>query len=131
MLLSAFPFFAIFCMPRYVLPVLPFFYGLGAISLMSRARTPGRRRITAVAAVTMTVLSPARDPYHDRGEDNLRYLAVVGLHRTAARDAAARYADTRIVATWPVTLVRSTAWPVAFERRHGAHVVTTYTRPGS
>lgn len=99
---SGYAFSVLFYMPRYVLPVLPFLYSLGAISLLALARTPVRQLTTGAVAMALTLWSLFRDPYRGHGEDNLQYLGIVRLHQAAASEVATRYADTRIVSAWPI-----------------------------
>lgn len=98
---SGYAFSVIFYMPRYVLPVLPFFYSLGAVSLMALSRTPLRQLATGVTAVALTLWSLARDPLRGHGEDNLQYLGIVRMHQAAAREVETRYAEAPIVSAWP------------------------------
>ena len=98
---SGYTFSVIYYMPRYVLPVLPFFYALGAVSLMSLARMPLRQQATGAAAVALTLWCLARDHLRGHGEDNLRYLGIVRAHQAAIAEIETRFAGARILATWP------------------------------
>ena len=99
---SGYTFSVIYYMSRYVLPVFPFFYALGAVSLMSLARTPRRQQATGAAAVALTLWCLARDPLRGHGEDNLRYLGIVRAHQAAVAEIESRFAGARLLATWPV-----------------------------
>jgi hypothetical protein len=99
---SGYVFSVLFYMPRYLLPVLPFFYALGAVSVMGLARG-GRRQLAAVAtSLGITIWSLATDPYRGHGEDNMRYVGIVRMHQEAAADVSARYSSARILSAWPV-----------------------------
>lgn len=99
---SGYVFSVLFYMPRYLLPVLPFFYALGAASVMGLARG-GRRQLAAMAAsLGITIWSLATDPYRGHGEDNMRYVGIVRMHQAAAADVSARYSNARILSAWPV-----------------------------
>jgi hypothetical protein len=102
---SGFAFSVLYFVERYVIPVLPFFYSLGAISLTSLVRTPLRQRVAGVALVALTLWSLRYDPYRGHGEDNLHYLAIVSAHREAAAEVEARYADAHIVSAWPAAVL--------------------------
>lgn len=98
---SGYAFSVLFYMPRYVLPVLPFFHALGAVSLMALARTPLRQAAAGAVVMSLTLWSLARDPYRGHGEDNLQYLGIVRAHQDAAREVETRYREARIVSAWP------------------------------
>jgi hypothetical protein len=98
---SGFAFSVLYFMERYVLPVLPFFYSLGAISMMALARTALRQRLAGVAALALAMWSLRTDPFRGHGEDNLHYVAITGVQREAAIEVEARYAGARIVSAWP------------------------------
>jgi hypothetical protein len=98
---SGFAFSVIYYVPRYVLPVLPFFYAIGAMSLMSLARTAIRQRVASAVVLGLTLWSLARKPVRGHHGDNLYYLGIVRLHLAAAREVEARYAGARIVSAWP------------------------------
>lgn len=97
-------FSVLYYMPRYVLPVLPFFHAIGAVSLMSLARTPARQLATGAVAMALTLFSLAFDRVRGNGEDNLDYVTIARMHKATADEAATRYADARILSAWP------TAW---------------------
>ena len=99
---SGYAFAVIFYVPRYVLPVLPFLYALGAVSLMALSRTPVRQLATGATAMAVTLWSLARDPYRGHGEDNMQYLGIVRMHQANALEVATRYAEARIVSAWPM-----------------------------
>ena len=100
-LASGYAFTVIYYSSRYVIPVLPFFYALGAVSLMSLARKPRRQWATGTVAVGLTLWSLARDPYRGIGENNLQYIGIVRTNQAAARELESRYAASRIASTWP------------------------------
>ena len=99
---SGYTFSVIFYMSRYVLPVFPFFYALGAVSLMSLARTPLRQQATGAVAVALTLWCLARDPLRGHGEDNMRYLGIVRAHQAAVVEIESRFGGARILSAWPV-----------------------------
>ena len=92
MLMSGYAFSVLFYTERYVLPVLPFFYALGAMSLMSLARAPRAQWSLGTLVVGLALWTLVRDPWRDNGEDNLQYLGVVRTHQEAAREVESRYA---------------------------------------
>lgn len=98
---SGYSFSVLYYMPRYVLPVLPFFYALGAVSIMALARIRSRQLVSGAAALAVGMWSLARDPYRGHGEDNMQYVRIVGIHQAAAAEVSARYAGLRIVSAWP------------------------------
>ena len=100
-LASGYAFSVIFYTSRYVIPVFPFFYALGAVSLMSLARKPRLQWATGTVAVGLTLWSLGRDPYRGIGENNLQYIGIVRMHQAAAREVESRYAASRIVSAWP------------------------------
>jgi 4-amino-4-deoxy-L-arabinose transferase-like glycosyltransferase len=99
---SGYVFSVLYYMPRYLLPVLPFFYALGAVSVMGLARG-GRRQLAAMAStIGITIWSLATDPYRGHGEDNMRYVGIVRMHQEAAAEVSAHYSSSRILSAWPV-----------------------------
>ena len=98
---SGYTFSVLFYMPRYLLPVLPFFYALGAVSLMSLARTPLRQLAAGAAALALTLWSLARDPIAATARTTCSTSEIVRMHQAAAREVETRYAEARIVSAWP------------------------------
>lgn len=101
-LLSGFSFSILFYLPRYLLPVMPFCYILGAASvvrLVRRALSARFETPVAVAVVAAMAWPLARSPFRGNGETNLAYLRVVRLQRGAAQDIADAYPDARILTT--------------------------------
>jgi hypothetical protein len=88
--------------PRYLLPVLPFFFVLGAASLMQLVRGPGLRVAAGLLMLGVMTWSLLTQPFQGASTVNLRYREVVRLHRQAGEFVAARDPDADIVANWPV-----------------------------
>ncbi len=100
-LLSAYSFSVLYYMPRYLLPAMPFFYILGAASLMEVVRSSRRQTAIGVALVALMASSLAVQRFNGNGESNLMYRRVVNMHTNMARDIAARFPIARILTTWP------------------------------
>jgi hypothetical protein len=81
---SGYSFSALYFLPRYLLPTLPFFFVLGAHAVMKRV--PSRVRTlagaTVVAGMTWSLLT---QPFIGNSEFNLRYLDAVAVHKEMAR----------------------------------------------
>jgi hypothetical protein len=102
-LLSGYSFVALYFLPRYILPVLPFFYMLGAHSLLRLLRAPQVRVAAAVAVVAAGAWVLATQPFVGNSEVNLRYLDAVEAHQSMADYIAAHNPRATVLTQWPHT----------------------------
>jgi len=102
-LFSGYSFAALFYLPRYLLPVLPYVYLLGAWSLMELVRPPAWRTPVLLLVVAFMVVSLATQPFTRNAEFNPRYLDVVRTHRAMTEHIAAEFPDARVLTAWPHT----------------------------
>ena len=101
MITFGYVFSAILILKRYLLPVLPFLYLLGARSLRSLIPWP---RLHAAAAVLLVLALawPLRfDPFWGNGEFNLTYLDVVRVNQDIARFVEREFPGATVAAPWP------------------------------
>jgi Dolichyl-phosphate-mannose-protein mannosyltransferase len=89
-------------LPRYMLPVLPFYF-LVAVILILRAPKRIARTTLAAAGVAFVVCWFWNPPYPFPYEDNLAYADFVQLHQQAARFLQAQPPGQRILTAWPAT----------------------------
>ncbi|MBN1846270.1 MAG: glycosyltransferase family 39 protein [Sedimentisphaerales bacterium] len=93
----------LFFMTRYVLPLLPYLYLMGAAALVVLAR----RAITA-AAVCLLILTAQATRLHPcfagyaNFDDDLQYLDMIAIHRRACRFLEKQADTPRVVTLWPV-----------------------------
>lgn len=96
---SGLSFSILYFLPRYLLPVMPFFFIMGAAAITDLVR-PARARIATVAVVSaLMVWSLLHQPMWGNGEFNLTYVRIVRLQQEAAREIEARYPGARILTT--------------------------------
>jgi hypothetical protein len=100
-LLSGYSFSVLYFLPRYLLPVLPFFYILGAVSLMDLVRFERLRLPAGIAATAGMVWSLAVQPFWGNGEVNLTYLEVIKIHRSMIEQLSGEFPSARILTAWP------------------------------
>lgn len=103
LLLSGYSFSVLYFLPRYLLPVLPFFYLLAASALLELARGRRRQLVASLATLAFLIWSLTAQRFRGNGETDLSYLRVVALHRTMAERLATSHAGERIVTVWPLT----------------------------
>jgi 4-amino-4-deoxy-L-arabinose transferase-like glycosyltransferase len=103
LLLSGFSFSVLFFMPRYLLPVMPFYYILAAASVVRLAQHNRFAIPAAVAAAAVMAWPLVRSPLRGNGETNLAYFRVVRLQRVAAQELAEKFPDARILTTGRLT----------------------------
>lgn len=99
--LFGYAFSVLLYLPRYLLPVLPLFYLLGAASVMALFR---RRSLQVAAAILWLGLGAASmrsHPMHRNGEFDLGYLDVVRVNREISEHLEERFPDATILAAWP------------------------------
>jgi 4-amino-4-deoxy-L-arabinose transferase-like glycosyltransferase len=89
-------------LPRYLLPVLPFFYLIGVALVMRLPRFPARLILAAAAACFVWawfINPPCPFPF----EDNLAYADFIRLHEQAAHFLETQPGQPRILTAWPAT----------------------------
>jgi hypothetical protein len=101
--LSGYSFSVLYFLPRYLLPVLPYLYLLGAWSLMELVKPAAWKTPAAVVTVFAMIWSLATQPFAGSAEFNLRYLDVVRLHKDMCEFIASEVPDSRIVTAFPHT----------------------------
>lgn len=101
--LSGYSFSALYFLPRYLLPVLPFFYILAAGSVMRVARAQPVRIAAGTAAVGAMAWSLSVQPFWGNAEFNMRYLDVVHAHEDMVRYIEANAPNALVVTAWPHT----------------------------
>jgi 4-amino-4-deoxy-L-arabinose transferase-like glycosyltransferase len=99
--LSGYPFAALYFLPRYLLPVLPFFFMMGANSLLRLLRAPRVRIAVAVAAVGAAAWVLATQPFVGNSEFNPRYLDAVKAHEAMANYIAANDPTATVLTLFP------------------------------
>jgi hypothetical protein len=86
---------------RYMLPVLPFVVLIWVSTI--RRRVPAWPLVVALVCVAFVYRSEVNPPYSFPWEENLAYRDFVLLHRDAARFLESRYADARVLTSWPAS----------------------------
>jgi hypothetical protein len=103
-LFSGYSFLVLFFLPRYLLPVLPYLYLLGAWSLMELVKPAAWKTPAAVVTLSAMIWSLATQPFAGSAEFNLRYLDVVRLHKEMCEFIASEFPDARILTAFPHTV---------------------------
>ncbi|MGO8791040.1 MAG: ArnT family glycosyltransferase [Terriglobia bacterium] len=89
-------------LPRYLLPVMPFFY-LVAVAMVTRLPRFWSRLILATSAILFIWAWFINPPYPFPFEDNVAYADFVRLHEQAAHFLEAQPGQPRILTAWPAT----------------------------
>lgn len=103
LVLSGYSLAALFFLPRYLLPVLPFFYMLGAASLLDLVKRESMKTATGIAMLGFVLWSLAAQPFSGNGEYDMTYRRVVRLHTAMIDHVAAEFPGARILTVWPHT----------------------------
>ncbi len=102
-LCSGYSFSALYLLPRYLLPVLPYFFVLAAGALVGLFR---RRAVQVAVGAALVALLVARLPGADQPgtrEWDLGYLAAVRTYAITAERLARDHSGARILTTWPLS----------------------------
>lgn len=89
-------------LPRYLLPVFPVFYLVGALGVWQLPKALARGFSLALVACFMGgwfINPPWAFPY----EDNLAYADFIRLHQQAAHFLEAEAQDARVLTAWPAS----------------------------
>jgi hypothetical protein len=100
---SGYSFVGLYFLPRYLMPVLPFFYLVGGWAV---TRLAARTRHTTVVIAAVAIASASSlllTPFASNGEVDLHYLDVVRAHRAIASTIASAYGGARVLTAWPHT----------------------------
>ena len=101
LVMSGYSFSAMYYLPRYLLPILPFFYLLAAAALLELIGPSRWKPVGALALLGFMIWSLGAQPLHGNAEVNLRYREFVLLSREVARQLAAEAPNRPIVTHWP------------------------------
>ncbi|MEO8576283.1 MAG: glycosyltransferase family 39 protein [Gemmatimonadales bacterium] len=99
--LSGYSFSVLYFLPRYLLPVLPLFCILAAVSILELARGPRRQVVAAGAALGTMVWSLTTLPLEGNGETSFRYLDIVSMHKSVIHRVVRDHPDERVLTNWP------------------------------
>lgn len=91
----------LYFLPRYLLAVLPYFYLLGAWSLLNLVKPLAGKTLAAAVAVFVMVGSLSTQPFRGNAEFNLRHLDVVKAHKEMAQFIAREFPKSRTLTFWP------------------------------
>jgi 4-amino-4-deoxy-L-arabinose transferase-like glycosyltransferase len=86
---------------RYMLPVLPLVVVIWVSTIWRRV--PAWPLVVALVCVAFVYRSEVNPSYSFPWEENLAYRDFVLLHRDGARFLEDRYADARVLTSWPAT----------------------------
>lgn len=103
LLLSGYSFSGLYFLPRYLLPVIPFFYIMAARSVMDLIRSKRLQTAANVAILGVLTWSLTAQPFGGNGEFNMRYLDVVRMHEALIGHLVSEVPDARILTSWPHT----------------------------
>ena len=100
---SGYSFSVLFFLPRYLLPVLPYLYLLGAWSLLELVRSARCKTVAGLLTLVFMGWSLANQPFLASAEFNLRYLDVIRVHKEMCELISSEFADARVLTAWPHT----------------------------
>jgi 4-amino-4-deoxy-L-arabinose transferase-like glycosyltransferase len=96
-------FSAVFYLPRYILPILPYFYILGAYSIILLVKD---KRVQVLMVSAILILSVGRlhgtTSTYGTYDRDMQYADVVWTHKEACHYAERYFFDKRILALWPL-----------------------------
>ncbi len=100
---SGYSFSFLYFLPRYLLPVLPYFYLIGAWSLIELIKS--KRLQTAMGMIITAVLiySLSSTVLHGNYEWNMKYLEVVKMHKIMCQYIEEKFPNARVLTTFPHT----------------------------
>lgn len=96
-------------LPRFFLPMLPFYYVLGGVSvyrLLSGVRRGGLYSVIVYLVITLLFVSGYRGGRTAPGymlETNTEYLDLIKTHVSAASFIESHYEGRRVITAWPMT----------------------------
>jgi hypothetical protein len=97
------PFIVIFFMARYILPILPFFYIIGAASITSIFNNRNiRLSIAAACIVSFSLLLTGKSKEYRNYEVNMQYIDIVNIYREAGKHLEDRAMTGKVFAPWPL-----------------------------
>jgi hypothetical protein len=103
-LLSGYTFWFLYFLPRYLLPVLPYFYLAGVRSLMTLVPGARARVGAALLLLGLAAWSLVTQPFEGNAEFNPRYREVVELHVAACDFISSELPGRRVATAWPHSL---------------------------
>lgn len=119
----------IYFLPRYNLPILPFFYIMASISLVTLVRS----KLVASAVASLIIAIFATNLYNadgrcTSGENTMHYVNIVKSHKMAADFISENYSDKIALVTFPMT-VELTNHKFGYVKKNIRIVGYDYKRP--
>jgi hypothetical protein len=104
-ILSGYSFSFLYFLPRYLLPALPYFYVLGAWSLIELIKSKRLQTVTgtAITAVLIYSLSGSGTVLYGNYEWDMKYLEVVKIHKIMCEYIEEKFPNARVLTTFPHT----------------------------
>jgi hypothetical protein len=102
-LLSGYSFAVLYFLPRYILPVLPFFYIRAAAALTGLVRPPVMKTAVGIGTVGLMGCSLLVQGFSGNGEYNLTYRDAVRLQKAMIDYVASEFPHARTLTVWPHT----------------------------
>lgn len=103
LVLSGYSFSGLFFLPRYLLPVIPFFYILAGAALMELVRSKRLQTVAGTATLCLMTWSLAAQPLDGNAEYNMKYIDVVEMHKAMIDHIASEFPEARTLTVWPHT----------------------------
>ncbi len=100
-LFCGYSFSALYFLPRYILPVLPFFYLVSAWALLNVFRSLTGKLLAAVTSVAWMIFSLFTQPFTGNAEFSLRYLDAVRANQEMAEFIEVAFPRAQILTLWP------------------------------
>jgi len=88
---------------RYLFPVLPYFYIIGALALVELIKSEILQNIAAGIIILVLILSPFVTGFKGSGEFDMKYLDIVKLEKTMCQYIEKEFPAARILTAWPQT----------------------------
>ena len=103
LLLSGYSFAMLYFLPRYILPVLPFFYIRAAAALTGLVKASVMKTAVGIGMVGLMEWSLVMQAFGGNGEHNLTYRDAVRLQKAMIDYVASEFPQARTLTVWPHT----------------------------
>ena len=98
---SGYSFSFLYFLPRYLLPALPYFYIMGAWSLVELIKSRRLQTVMVMIIAAVLIYSLSGSGFHGNSEWNMKYLDVVKMHKTMCEYIENEFPNARVLTVFP------------------------------
>ncbi len=102
-ILSGYSFSFLYFLPRYLLPTLPYFYIMGAWSLIELIKSKRLQTVMGTAITAVLIYSLSGTVLQGNNEWDMKYLEIVKIHKTMCQYIEEEFPNARVLTTFPHT----------------------------